>query len=118
MSRDKSSAVPDRSGSPSRTMASDRLVARYERDMVKIFRRHWATSAPAARRLRDLSLKDNEVLQGLLASGVVRRAGPERYFLHESTWAARNQMSWSTLVRLGVLLLLIAIGLVVLLPQL
>jgi hypothetical protein len=98
-------------------MASDRLAARYERDMVKIFRRHWATSAPAARRLRDLGIKDSSVLQGLLASTVLRRAGPERYFLHEPTWAARNQMSWSTLARVGVLLVVIAIGVVVLLSR-
>jgi hypothetical protein len=99
-------------------MASDRLAARYERDMVKIFRRHWATSAPAARRLRDLGIKDSSVLQGLLAATVLRRAGPERYFLHEPTWAARNQVSWSTLLRLGLLLIVIAVGLVILLPRL
>lgn len=89
------------------TLASDRLTARFERDIVRVFRRHWATSAGAARRLRDMGLKNTDVLQGLVAATILRRAGPERYFLHESTWAARSHMSWHTVQRLGLLLTLI-----------
>lgn len=99
----------------STTLASDRLNARFERDIVKIFRRHWATSAGAARRLRDMGLKDTDALQGLVTATVLRRAGPERYFLHEQTWAARDHMSWSTVGRLGILLLVVAVGAYILL---
>jgi hypothetical protein len=95
-------------------MASDRLAARYERDIVKVFRRHWATSAPAARRLRDLGLKDTSVLQGLLAAAVLRRAGPERYFLHEPTWAARSHMSWGTTGKVAIVLLgVVIVGVII-----
>lgn len=85
------------------TIASSRLAERFERDIVKIFRRHWATNATAARRLRDMGLKDTDVLKGLVATTVLRRAGPERYFLHEPTWNARSHMSWPTVRRVAVL---------------
>jgi hypothetical protein len=90
-------------------MASDKLAARYEQDIVKVFRRHWATSAPAARRLRDLGLKDNSVIQGMLTATVLRRAGPERYFLHEPTWQARDHMSWNTVGKVGIVAAAVAI---------
>jgi hypothetical protein len=92
------------------TIAPARLAARFERDIVKIFRRHWATNAAAARRLRDMGLKDTDVLQGLVAATILRRAGPERYFLHEETWAARSHMSWHTVQRLAILVALIGLA--------
>ena len=76
------------------TLAPRLLTARFERQIVKVFRSQRAVSGPAALRLRDLGLKDSEVLRHLVATTIVRKAGPERYFLHEPTWAARGHMSW------------------------
>lgn len=63
-------------------------------------------SGPTARPLRDLGLKDTVVLRGMIASAVIRKAGPERYFLDEAVWAARRHWSlWHlVLVVVGVLL--------------
>lgn len=91
------------------TMASDKQAAVFEKEIVKVFRRHWATSAPAARKLRDLGLKDNAVLQGLLTATVLRRAGPERYFLHEPTWQARDHMSWATTGKVAIVVVALVV---------
>ena len=88
------------------TLAPALLTTRFERSIVKVFQRRGATTGPDAKRLADLGIKDTAVLQGLVASTVLRRAGPERYFLHEATWAARNHMSWPTVGRIGLIALL------------
>lgn len=91
------------------TTASDRLAAGVQRGIVGAFRQHWATSAPAARRLRELGLKDSPVFQDLVTGRVIRRAGPDRYFLHEDSWAERSRMSWTMVARIGILLGVIAV---------
>lgn len=78
------------------TIAPALLTARYERQIVKAFRSRGATSGPTAQRLRDLGLKDTDHLRVLVTATILRKAGPERFYLHEATWAARDHMSWRT----------------------
>jgi hypothetical protein len=63
-------------------------------------------SGKAARRLADLRLNASTALGALVARGVIRRAGAERYFLDETLWAARRRMSGRTLARVGTAFLL------------
>lgn len=95
------------------TLAPALLTARYQRTIVKAFRLHNAISGQAAQRLRDLGLKDSDVLRQLVTATVVRKAGPERYFLHEPTWDARSHVSSRTLGGLVLMVLLAIIGMVV-----
>jgi hypothetical protein len=83
------------------TLAPVLLGARFERQIVKTFRTRGAVSGPSAQRLRDLGLKDTHLLRHLITATIVRKAGPERFFLHEATWAARDDMSWRTVGYLG-----------------
>jgi hypothetical protein len=66
------------------------LLARAHRQIIGAFRAARALSGPSARRLRDLGLKDTEVFRQLISLAVIRKAGPERYFLDEEVWAARS----------------------------
>jgi hypothetical protein len=90
------------------TTAGAVLAARYQLQIVRAFRAERALSGPSARRLRDLGLKDTEVLRQLIATAVIRKAGPERFFLDEDVWAARRHWPvWRlALVVLGVILLM------------
>lgn len=83
------------------TIAPAILAARYERQVVKAFRAQHAVSGQSAQRLRDLGLKDTDQLRRMVAATILRKAGPERFFLHEPTWAARDNMSWKTVRRLA-----------------
>jgi hypothetical protein len=84
------------------TLAPALLTARYERQIVKAFRARSALSGPTAQRLRDLGLKDSPHLQGMVTATILRKAGPERFFLHEATWAAKDHMSWQTVRKLAI----------------
>jgi hypothetical protein len=95
------------------TIAPAILTARYERQIVKAFRSHGAISGPAARRLRDLGLKDTDHLRFLVTATILRKAGPERFFLHEATWAARDHMSWRTVRLLAGAAALVVTGVVI-----
>jgi hypothetical protein len=92
------------------TLAPQLLAARYERQIVQAFRSRRAVSGPAARRLRDLGLKDTEVLRQMVRATIVRKAGPERYFLHEATWAAHGQLSWRVILLIAILTGLVAVS--------
>ena len=83
------------------------LMARQRLRIVGAFRAERALSGPSARKLRDLGLKDTRVLQDMITSAVIRKAGPERYFLDERVWASRHDWPvWQlALVVLGVVLL-------------
>jgi hypothetical protein len=94
------------------TLAPVLLAARFERQIVKTFRTRGAVSGPSAKRLRDLGLKDTELLRHLITATIVRKAGPERFFLHEPTWVARDHMSWRTVGYLGLATGLALAGLV------
>jgi hypothetical protein len=91
-------------------MAPAVLVARNERYIVQAFRKGKAVSGPSAQRLRTLGLKDTVALQELITATIVRKAGPDRFFLHEPTWVARDHMSWHTVRLLGAGLGIIALA--------
>jgi hypothetical protein len=94
-----------------RTTAGIALTRRYELQIVNAFLAERALSGPSARRLRDLGLKDSRVLQGLITAAVIRKAGPERYFLDESLWANRRQpAAWYLWVAVGGALLALGLG--------
>jgi hypothetical protein len=95
------------------TLAPVLLTARGERQIVKAFRSRGAISGAAARRLQDLGLKDSQLLRHLITATIVRKAGPERYFLHEPTWVARDHMSWRTVKLLGLTMGLALLGAVI-----
>jgi hypothetical protein len=67
------------------------LVARREHQIVAAFREKRATSGPTARKLRELGLNDSRVFRALVTAAVIRKAGPERYFLSEAAWTTRPQ---------------------------
>lgn len=77
--------------------------------VITAFRSAGALSGASARRLRDIGLNDSVTLRGMVTSEVIRRAGPERYFLDETAWAKRRQLRWRTLLRIG-LVVALAIG--------
>ena len=87
------------------TTAELALTTRFEQQIINAFRGERAISAPQAQRLRDLGLKESRFLTALVTSSVIRKAGPERYFLDEEVWAARRHAPiWHlALVVLGVL---------------
>lgn len=85
------------------TIAPLILTLRYQREIVRAFRQKRAISGAAARRLRDLGIRDSEVFRQLITSAVVRKAGPERYFLHEPTWAARTHLAWPLIALIAIL---------------
>lgn len=85
--------------------------ARVEREIVATFRRHRALSGGAALRLRDLGLVGNPVLKGMMTRYVIRRAGPERYFLHEPSWTAESQaMPWLSRVAIAIIVAGVALA--------
>jgi len=86
---------------PLSTLAPVLLTLRFERQIVSAFRKRGATSGAAASRLKDMGLKDSEILRHMVTATILRKAGPERYFLHQPTWAARDHMSWRTVGFLG-----------------
>jgi hypothetical protein len=71
------------------------FVARRERRIVAIFRQKGATSGPTAQRLQQLGLNDGRILRGLIATSIIRKAGPERYFLNEQAWNTRPRSAVS-----------------------
>jgi hypothetical protein len=92
-------------------IAGSVLTGRQRLHIVGAFRAERALSGPSARRLKDLGLRDSRTLRELITSDVIRKAGPERYFLDERMWASRHHWPfWQlALVLLGVLLA-VAVG--------
>ena len=80
------------------------LTALNERHIVKAFRAERAITGSTARRLRDLGLGPSQTLRRMVASTILRKAGPERYFLDEDVWATRRQLPGRTIVRIAVAL--------------
>lgn len=75
-------------------------TAANEQQIVRKFRGERAVTIKTAQSLRTLGLHNSQVLQHMVGSAIVRRAGPERYFLDEGVWAGRRSMSSRTLWRL------------------
>lgn len=94
-----------------RTAADHALTNRFELDIINAFRAERAVSPPSAQRLRDLGLKDTGVLRALVTSTVIRKAGPERYFLDERVWAARRHAPvWHLVLVVAGVLLAVGLG--------
>jgi len=72
------------------TNAGLALTNRFELQIIKAFRDRRALSGQSAQRLQDMGLKDSPVLRAMITSAVLRRAGPERFYLDEATWATRR----------------------------
>ncbi len=83
------------------------LTAANERQIIRAFRAQHALDVPTARSLRELGLNDSRSLRTMVVSAVIRRVGPERYFLDERIWADRRQLRGATIARL---LVALAIG--------
>ena len=86
------------------------LTAANERQIVNAFRVQHALTGGTARPLRELGLHDSRTLRQMVESTVVRRAGPERYFLDEGTWAGRRQLQGRTILRVVLALALTAVA--------
>jgi hypothetical protein len=93
-----------------RTTAGLALTRQYELQIINAFRTERAVSGSSARRLRELGLKDSRVLQGLVKAAVIRKAGPERFFLDEELWASRRQPAWYLWLAVGGVLLALGLG--------
>ena len=89
------------------TTAGLALTGRFELKIINAFRAERAVSASRAQPLRDLGLKDTRVLRDLVTCSVIRKAGPERFFLDEGVWATRRYgTSWRLVLVVGVLLVI------------
>ena len=93
------------------------LAAASERRIVKAFRTGHALSGTSARHLKDLGLKDSAALKGLIVGTVIRKAGPDRYFLDERLWASRRDLEWRTVLRVVVVLGLVAAAALILIRR-
>lgn len=83
-----------------RITAAHALAVANERRIVDAFRSGHAVTNSMSRTLRALGLSDSPPLRLLVGSAVIRRAGPDRYFLDERTWASRRQLRVGTIGRL------------------
>ena len=93
------------------TTASAALTNRYQLQIVTAFRAERALSGPSARKLRELGLKDTQALRELVTSAVIRKAGPERYFLDERVWAERRHgPAWHLVLIVAGVLLVVGLG--------
>ena len=95
------------------TTAGVALVSQYELQIITAFRAANAVSGPSAQRLPSLGLKDTRVFRGMISSSVIRKAGPDRFFLDEGVWASRRHMTPRQLlmVAVGALVVLAAAAL-------
>lgn len=89
------------------TTASRALDAENKRQILTAFRAKRATSVGTARRLAELGLNDSKALKRLAAVAVLRRAGPDRYFLDEGVLAAQRNLSGRKLLPIALVLGLI-----------
>ncbi len=83
------------------------LTALNERMIVKAFRAERATTGATARRLRELGLNHSRALRQMVAAAVLRKAGPERFYLDEGVWATRSHLQGRNVVRLTVVFIVV-----------
>lgn len=91
-----------------RSSAARALTASNEQQIVRAFRSVRAVTLRTARSLSDLGLNNSQALQKMVTATILRRAGPERYFLDEAVWASRRSMSGRNAWRIGFALLIAA----------
>jgi hypothetical protein len=95
-----------------RTNAGAILTDRYQLQIIKAFRSERALSGQSARKLRELGVKDTEAFRGLIDTFVIRKAGPERFFLDEKVWVSqRKSPKWLIPGVIVALLVITALGL-------
>lgn len=82
------------------------LAASNARKVVGAFRAAGALSGGRARHLTDLRLNNSAALRELIEAKVIRKAGADRYYLDEAVWAQRRRLAVSTILRLGIPLVL------------
>ncbi len=97
-----------------RVSGSVALAALNARRVVDVFRAAGAVSGSRARHLADLRLNDSTALRELVRSRVVRKAGPDRYFLDEDVWAQRRRLAAGLVLRLAIPLALALVSLLLL----
>jgi len=77
------------------------LAARDERRIVGLFRAKGALTLGSAQGLRTLGLADSKALRTMVTDAVVRKAGPDRFFLDEAGWASRRRLNGRTMLRIA-----------------
>jgi hypothetical protein len=94
------------------TAATLARTAADQRQIVKAFRAARAMTGATARRLHELGLNDSGPLRRMVTSTIIRKAGPERYFLDDAAWASRRRLTGRTALRiaLGLALALAALA--------
>lgn len=89
------------------TTAGVALVSQYELQIITAFRAANALSGPSAQPLFSLGLKDTRVFRSMISAAVIRKAGPDRYFLDEGVWASRGHMTSRQLLMAAVAALVV-----------
>ena len=87
---------------------TDALDADNQRQILAAFRAKRATSISAARRLNELGLNDSKTLRRMAVAAVLRKAGPDRYFLDEDVLAAHRNLSSRRFKPIAIMLGLVA----------
>ncbi len=90
--------------------ASAAETARGEQVIIAAFRTGRATRLEGARPLRDLGLRDGAVLRQLVRAMIIRRSGPDRYFLDERVWAMRRNLKPGRLLRIALLVAFVLVS--------
>lgn len=93
-----------------RVSGSLALAASNARKVVSVFRAAGAISGSRARHLADLRLNNGATFRELIQSGVLRKAGADRYFLDENAWAQRRQLSARMMLRIAVPVVLVLLA--------
>jgi len=86
------------------TAAAVARTAADQRRIVKAFRSASAMTGATARRLREMGLNDSGRLRWMVRSTIIRRAGPERYFLDEAELTSRRRVKGRTVLRVALAL--------------
>lgn len=86
------------------------LNAAQQKQIVEAFRAKQAVNADSSKRLRELGLGNSPALKRMVATLILRKAGPDRYFLDEQVWAGKRSLSGSTAIRIALVLGLAAVA--------
>ena len=81
--------------------------------MVDAFRRAGATSPSMARRLADLDLEEDWLVERLVNRRVLRQTEPGTYYLDEEGWQAFRRARGHLLFIAAIAILLLALGVLV-----
>lgn len=79
-------------------------AARDERRIVDAFRSKGALTLGSALELRTLGLTDSRALRTMVADAIIKKAGPDRWFLDETGWASRRGITRRTMLRVAMAL--------------